>query len=195
MANRLSLGRNSTIRVRNSSVTRAVSPRVGDLTPDGGIYSPEWEKQLAWCGENHIPPCSPPSRPCPRLGHRYAGFEFDPADHQGGLDAGHVGGRGQVLDDEVLECRQVWGYALELEIRLAGQHVTLPHQGPGEHPVLESPQIGLGLAMQTHHGKAYHFKADALFVDESEVAGNHAGLLQRPHTSQAGRWRDADLAR
>src|SRR6185312_5840333 len=106
MANRLSLGRNSTIRVRNSSVTRAVSPRVGDLTPDGGIYSPEWEKQLAWCGKNHILPGLTPVLARARLGHRDAGLEFDAADHQGGLDDRHVGGRRQILDDEVLECRQ-----------------------------------------------------------------------------------------
>ena len=81
----------------------------------------------------------------------------------------------------------------EQEVGLARQHVALAHQRPGQHPVLEGAQVGLRLAVQADHGEGDHLEADHLLVELGEVAGDHAGLLQRAHAAQAGRRRDADL--
>ena len=75
------------------------------------------------------------------------------------------------------------------------EHVAFAHQRPGQHAVLEGAQIGFRLAVQADHGEGDDLEADALLVQHAEVAGDHAGLLQRAHAPQARRRRDADLAR
>src|SRR5262249_47325144 len=69
---------------------------------------PAWRKDLARKRQSLAAACQ---------GYGDAGLELDAPNDQRSLDAGNVGCRGQLLDDEILEHREVRGNTLEQEIR------------------------------------------------------------------------------
>src|SRR5690606_3623344 len=71
-------------------------------------------------------------------------------------------------------------------------HVGFAYQGPAEHAVLESAEIGFGLAMQSDHGKGRQLEPEHLLIQLSMIAGDDARFLQGTHPAQAGRCADAN---
>ncbi len=90
---------------------------------------------------------------------------------------------------------EVGRHALQDEVDLARQHPAFAHQRLRAHEVLESREVGFGLARQMHHGEHRHLVAKLLLVEQRAVALDVAGLLQRAHAAQARRRRNADAAR
>src|SRR5262245_13296520 len=174
------------------------APPPGDCSTTSGALRlfPIYDKcTLAYrIGQSTLPPAACAGDPLLCQRDRDAGLELHAADDERGLHAGDVGGGGEVVDDEGLEGGQVGGHALQDEVGLAGQHVALAHQGPGQHPVLERPQVGLGLAVQADIGEGDHLEVERLLVEQGEIAGDDAGLLQRARPAKARRRRDAHLA-
>src|SRR6516165_6064589 len=115
-------------------------------------------------------------------------------DHQRGLYVRHVGRRGQLMDDEILECAQVRCDAFQEEIDLARKHVTIAHDGRGARSFLEGNEIGLGLAVQPDHGEGCDVEAERLVIQDCGKAFDDAGLLQRADATEAWRRRDTHLA-
>jgi len=58
---------------------------------------------------------------------RHARLILGAADHQRGLDRGHIGRRGQLFGQKALKARQVGRHAFEDEVDLAVQHVAFAH--------------------------------------------------------------------
>src|SRR5581483_1424017 len=114
-AKRLNLGKISTIRVRNSSVTR-LPPRGSRPQRVAAAKIPVQLRDccgpLRMCGR--AVPSAGPAALCQGDGH--AGLEFGAAYDERCLDAGHVGRSGQLVDDEVLEGCEVRSDAFEEEV-------------------------------------------------------------------------------